>query len=49
MKTVLVAYEREPALAAVEMLLSMRGRRVLRARTGVEALNLHHARTRASS
>jgi PAS domain S-box-containing protein len=40
MKTVLVAYEREQDLAAVETLLSTRGYRVLRARTGVEALDL---------
>ena len=40
MKTVLVAYEREQDLAAVETLLATRGHRVLRARTGVEALEL---------
>jgi PAS domain S-box-containing protein len=40
MKTVLVAYEREQDLAAVETLLSTRGHRVLRARTGVEALDV---------
>ena len=40
MKTVLVAYEREQDLAAVETLLSTRGHRVLRARSGVEALDL---------
>ena len=40
MKTVLVAYEREQDLAAVETLLATRGYRVLRARTGVEALDL---------
>ena len=40
MKTVLVAYEREQDLAAVETLLSTRGHRVLRARTGVEALDI---------
>ncbi|HLB85417.1 MAG TPA: response regulator, partial [Steroidobacteraceae bacterium] len=40
MKTVLVAYEREQDLAAVETLLATRGHRVLRARTGVEALDL---------
>ena len=39
MKTVLVAYEREQDLAAVETLLNARGYRVLRARTGVEALD----------
>jgi PAS domain S-box-containing protein len=39
MKTVLVAYEREQDLAAVETLLNTRGHRVLRARTGVEALD----------
>jgi hypothetical protein len=37
MKTVLVAYEREQDLAAVETLFATRGYRVLRARTGVEA------------
>lgn len=40
MRTVLVAYEREQDLAAVETLLTTRGHRVLRARTGVEALDL---------
>ena len=39
MKTVLVAYEREQDLAALETLLNSRGLRVLRARTGVEALD----------
>ncbi len=39
MKIVLVAYEREQDLAAVETLLNSRGHRVLRARTGVEALD----------
>jgi len=39
MKTVLVAYEREQDLSAVETLLTTRGHRVLRARTGVEALD----------
>jgi PAS domain S-box-containing protein len=40
MKTVLVAYEREQDLTAVETLLSTRGYRVLRARTGVDALDV---------
>ena len=40
MKTVLLAYEREQDLAAVETLLITRGHRVLRARTGVEALDV---------
>ena len=40
MTTVLVAYEREQDLSAVETLLNTRGYRVLRARTGVEALDV---------
>jgi PAS domain S-box-containing protein len=38
MKTVLLAYEREQDLAAVESVLQSRGHRVLKARSGVEAL-----------
>jgi PAS domain S-box-containing protein len=40
MKTVLLAYEREQDLAAVETLLQSRGVRVSRARSGVEALEV---------
>ena len=39
MKTVLLAYEREQDLAAVETVLQSRGHRVVKARTGVEALD----------
>jgi HD-GYP domain-containing protein (c-di-GMP phosphodiesterase class II)/DNA-binding response OmpR family regulator len=38
MKTVLLAYEREQDLAAVETILQARGHRVLKAKSGVEAL-----------
>ncbi|HWJ06848.1 MAG TPA: HD domain-containing phosphohydrolase [Steroidobacteraceae bacterium] len=38
MKTVLLAYERDQDLAAVESVLQSRGHRVLKARSGVEAL-----------
>ncbi len=38
MKTVLLAYEREQDLAAVESVLQSRGHRLLKARTGIEAL-----------
>jgi PAS domain S-box-containing protein len=38
MKTVLLAYERDQDLAALETLLQARGHRVLKARSGVEAL-----------
>lgn len=38
MKTVLLAYEREQDLAAVESVLQSRGHRVIKARTGLEAL-----------
>ncbi|MGL6222962.1 MAG: response regulator, partial [Steroidobacteraceae bacterium] len=40
MKTVLLAYEREQDLAAVESVLQARGHRLLKARTGVEALEV---------
>ena len=40
MKTVLLAYERDQDLAAVESVLQARGHRVLKARSGVEALDL---------
>ena len=40
MKTVLLAYERDQDLAAVESVLQARGHRVLKARSGVEALEL---------
>ena len=40
MKTVLLAYEREQDLAAVESVLQSRGHRVLKARSGVEALDI---------
>jgi len=40
MKTVLLAYEREQDIAAVETLLQSRGIRVSRARSGVEALEV---------
>ena len=39
MKTVLLAYEREQDLAAVETLLQSRGHQIVRARTGIEALD----------
>lgn len=38
MKTVLLAYERDQDLAAVESVLQARGHRLLKARTGIEAL-----------
>jgi len=38
MKTVLLAYERDQDLAAIETLLQARGHRVLKTRSGVEAL-----------
>jgi PAS domain S-box-containing protein len=38
MKTVLLAYERDQDLAAVESVLQSRGHRLLKARTGIEAL-----------
>jgi PAS domain S-box-containing protein len=38
MKTVLLAYERDQDLAAIETLLQTRGHRVLKTRSGVEAL-----------
>src|SRR4051794_10515929 len=38
MKTVLLAYEREQDLAAVETVLQARGHQVVKARSGVEAL-----------
>jgi response regulator RpfG family c-di-GMP phosphodiesterase/PAS domain-containing protein len=40
MKTVLLAYERDQDLAAVESVLQARGHRVLKARSGVDALDL---------
>jgi PAS domain S-box-containing protein len=40
MKTVLLAYERDQDLAAVESVLVARGHRLLKARTGVEALEV---------
>ncbi len=40
MKTVLLAYERDQDLAAVESVLQSRGHRVLKARSGLEALEL---------
>jgi PAS domain S-box-containing protein len=40
MKTVLLAYERDQDLAAVESVLQARGHKVLKARSGVEALEL---------
>ena len=40
MRTVLIAYEREQDLSKVETLLKTRGHHVLRARTGVEALEI---------
>lgn len=40
MKTVLLAYERDQDLAAVEAVLLSRGHRVLKARTGIEALEM---------
>jgi len=45
MKTVLLAYEREQDLAAVETLLQSRGVRVARARSGVEALEVARRET----
>jgi PAS domain S-box-containing protein len=45
MKTVLLAYERDQDLAAVESVLQSRGHQVLKARTGVEALDLIRAET----
>src|SRR5512139_2639352 len=40
MKTVLLAYEREQDLAAIETLLQTRGYRVLKTHSGVEAIEL---------
>jgi len=40
MKTVLLAYERDQDLAAVESVLQSRGHRVLKAKTGIEALDV---------
>jgi len=40
MKTVLLAYERDQDLAAVESVLQSRGHRILKARSGVEALEI---------
>lgn len=40
MKTILLAYERDQDFASVEALLAARGHRVLRARSGVEALEI---------
>ena len=39
MKTVLLAYERDQDLNAVESVLQSRGHRIVKARTGVEALD----------
>ena len=39
MKTVLLAYERDQDLAALESVLQSRGHRVLKAKTGIEALD----------
>ena len=40
MKTVLLAYERDQDLAALETLLEARGHRVIKSRSGVEALEI---------
>src|SRR5512145_38511 len=40
MKTILLAYERDQDLAAVESVLQSRGHRLLTARTGIEALDV---------
>lgn len=40
MKTILLAYERDQDLAAVESVLQSRGHRLLKARTGLEALEV---------
>jgi PAS domain S-box-containing protein len=40
MKTILLAYERDQDLAAVESVLQSRGHRLLKARTGIEALDV---------
>ena len=40
MKTILLAYERDQDAAAIETLLQSRGHRVIRARNGLEALDL---------
>ncbi|MCE3283914.1 MAG: response regulator receiver protein [Steroidobacteraceae bacterium] len=45
MKTVLLAYERDQDLNAVESVLQSRGHRILKARTGVEALDAIRADT----
>ena len=45
MKTVLLAYERDQDLAAVESVLHSRGHRVLKARSGVEALDAIRSET----
>ena len=45
MKTVLLAYERDQDLNAVESVLQSRGHRIVKARTGVEALDAIRAET----
>ncbi|HET7204678.1 MAG TPA: HD domain-containing phosphohydrolase [Steroidobacteraceae bacterium] len=45
MKTVLLAYERDQDLNAVESVLQSRGHRIMKARTGVEALDAIRADT----
>ena len=40
MRPILLAYERDQDLSAIETLLVSRGHRVLKARTGLEALEL---------
>ena len=40
MKTVLLAYERDQDLAAVESVMQSHGHRVLKAKTGIEALDV---------
>ncbi len=45
MKTVLLAYEREQDLAAVETMLQSRGHRIVKTRNGIEALEAIRAET----
>ncbi|HQR25163.1 MAG TPA: response regulator, partial [Steroidobacteraceae bacterium] len=45
MSTILLAYERDQDLAAIETLLQSRGYRVLKARNGLEALEVARSET----
>ena len=49
MTAILLAYERDQDLAAIETLLQARGHRILKARTGLEALEASVAHLRRIS